>query len=430
MADKSAPSQPQQAQQARPKAAAPKKWSALFQPSPQQAAAAAAQRQQQQHEAAAAVEAECRPGSGKGRKGQQRRLAEVAAQHRASVAPPCAVSIHGLVNTGNKCFLNSVVQSFAACPPVCRLFADLQKTAFFQNFPIIADAKALTDPPISNDVVPSELYDLLPGFVVRTGASRAEASSRATRQQDAQEFYSFLAAAGAARAAEKPEAQAQAQQQEGEDEWLEVGKKNRGVVQVITNTEGYRRSAVSDIFVGRLRSTVRANSGSPPTVSIEPFSCLHLDITGQQVRRVEDALACYFAAESIQGYNGRQLATATKSAVLEQLPLVLVLHLKRFAFESGQGTKVAKHVALPQTLRIPPQFQNGAKTTADYSLFSIISHHGEDIERGHYTCTARHAERWWLLFNDDSVAELSPRQALDQPDAYILFYARHSRAGQ
>ena len=55
-----------------------------------------------------------------------------------------------------------------------------------------------------------------------------------------------------------------------EDEWAEVGKKNKTS---ITRQTQHKETPISGIFRGQLRSTVR-QKGSKPSVTFEPFHCL------------------------------------------------------------------------------------------------------------------------------------------------------------
>ncbi len=61
---------------------------------------------------------------------------------------------------------------------------------------------------------------------------------------------------------------------------------------------------MSAIFSGLLKSTVRAQSSSSaykPSITIQPFNMVHLDITAEGVHSLEEALRHHGHAESIGG---------------------------------------------------------------------------------------------------------------------------------
>ncbi len=61
-----------------------------------------------------------------------------------------------------------------------------------------------------------------------------------------------------------------------DDEWEEVGKKNKSAV-VITKADTFDESKISEMFSGKMRSIVN-KKGQKSSASIQPFYCLHLDI--------------------------------------------------------------------------------------------------------------------------------------------------------
>ena len=68
--------------------------------------------------------------------------------------------------------------------------------------------------------------------------------------------------------------------------------------------------------------------------------------------------------------------------------MVLVLHVKRFAFGSYSG-KVSKHIGFEQYLEVPvskdsKENMGGGKKHEKYALTGIIVHHGSSVNSGHY----------------------------------------------
>ncbi|CAD8148479.1 unnamed protein product [Paramecium pentaurelia] len=119
---------------------------------------------------------------------------------------------------------------------------------------------------------------------------------------------------------------------------------------------------------------------------------------------------------------------AIKRLLLNTLPNVLVIHLKRFKYDErcGQMIKVSTKIPFSQQLRIKAQ-----KQTKTYELTTIIIHLGQGILYGHYICITK-IQGKWFKFDDDKISlfvdqdlhyvygRSYPTQA--QTCAYMLFY--------
>ena len=73
--------------------------------------------------------------------------------------------------------------------------------------------------------------------------------------------------------------------------------------------------------------------GGETSATLQPFFTLQLDIQHEMVGSVEEALLQNFASEQLDGYicsKTRQEVEASRNLSLEDLPPILVLHLKRF----------------------------------------------------------------------------------------------------
>jgi ubiquitin carboxyl-terminal hydrolase 10 len=128
---------------------------------------------------------------------------------------------------------------------------------------------------------------------------------QATRQEDAQEFLSYLMdtmheelvwwsaseAGGKGQQAETPH-QEEEEEVTGADEWEEVtGGRNRSAVTRHVSAYGAASSAsrVTHIFGGQLRSVVKT-AGVKPSATVQPFHLLQLNILPESVASVEDGL--------------------------------------------------------------------------------------------------------------------------------------------
>ena len=74
--------------------------------------------------------------------------------------------------------------------------------------------------------------------------------------------------------------------------------------------------------------------GGETSATLQPFFTLQLDIQHEMVGSVEEALLQNFASEQLDGYicsKTRQEVEASRNLSLEDLPPILVLHLKRYS---------------------------------------------------------------------------------------------------
>lgn len=356
----------------------------------------------------------------------------------------------GLVNTGNMCYMNSVLQILVSCVPFYQFLDHIGKRAshsihsdfpmvdalimFMKEFRVIDAAddeeqlrmrlKANELEQYGEAFTPEFVYEVirqLPRF----------RDMRRGHQQDAQEFLGFLLEEmheECARAAKDKDSSkspatsvgpaASSTDGEGADGWLEVGHKQKSAV---TRSSGHiaSESPITKIFGGKIRSEFRV-PGNKASVTLEPYQPLQLDIGAPDVHNIVDALKGLTKPESIQGdFNSSRgpNVTATKQVFIENLPPVLILHLKRFQYDSvTHGTqKIWKKIGYPLDLEIPrevfpPHRRNVMMAQGGlpkYRLVGVIYHHGKNASGGHYTVDVRRQEgREWIRLDDTVIRRI------------------------
>ncbi len=199
--------------------------------------------------------------------------------------------------------------------------------------------------------------------------------------------------------------------------WLEVGPKQKAA---ITRSSGAiaTESPVTKIFGGKLRSEFRV-PGLKNSVTLEPYQPLQLDIGSPNVSNIVDALKGLTKPETMHGnFNSPRGpgSTATKQISIETLPQVLILHLKRFQYDSNGGTqKIWRKVGYPLDLEIPkevfPQHKRGGLLAhgglPKYRLIGVVYHHGKNASGGHYTVDVRRQEgREWIRLDDTVIKRI------------------------
>lgn len=346
----------------------------------------------------------------------------------------------GLVNTGNMCYMNSVLQILVSCVPFHQFLDHVGKRAahsFHNDMPLIdamimfmrefnvIDAAA-SEEQLRLRLKPNELEQygeaFVPEFVYEMVRQLPRfRDMRRGHQQDAQEFLGFLLeelheecdrAAKHASKALGANGTDGLNGASGDGEWLEVGHKQKAAV---TQSSGAiaAESPITRIFGGKLRSEFKV-PGNKTSVTTEPYQPLQLDIGAPDVHNIIDALRGLTKPESIQGdFNSSRgpNVTATKQMFIETLPPVLILHLKRFHYDSVTGAtqKIWKKVGYPLDLEIPREVfpahrRNNLAAQGGlpkYRLMGVIYHHGKNASDGHYTVDVRRQDgREWIRMDD------------------------------
>ncbi|KAG0053308.1 hypothetical protein BGZ83_001347 [Gryganskiella cystojenkinii] len=354
-------------------------------------------------------------------------IADVLHKYKPSYSSPL-IQPRGLVNNGNMCFMNAILQPLLHCPPFYNLLMQIGKHvvhSFKSSTPLvdslimylnefIPTTKNLPDygPPF----VPEYVYDAVRGL--------KRFDSMRGRQEDCQEFMGFLLDGlheeFFAAMKDKPAGsdldnsldQDSSESGVSEDEWMEVtGPKNKASY---TRSTQFSATPITTIFSGQLRSILRIPS-QKDSVTLEPFQSLQLDLTPDNVHTIEDALLNSTIPEVLDGFTssekGGVTVEATKKIFIEQVPPVLVLHLKRFIYTKDGGTqKLHKQVGYKTVLNLQPEIISPARRPSSpipYKLFGVVYHHGRTAAGGHYTCDVLRQNAEWLHIDDTNIAVIS-----------------------
>lgn len=375
------------------------------------------------------------------------------------------------------CFANSVLQVLAYCAPFHNLFSELSKLlppkTTGSKIPLVdatieflsesrQDAKgkgkekdsSLGELQSSND----DLHSFLPTYVYDALKEKKQFDHmRGGHQEDAEEFLGFyldtleeelMSIVHSISPSSKPNSkpvEEKEEQDQGEDGWLEVGKRNRSV---ITRTIKSVESPITRIFGGKFRSTLKAPQ-QKDSVVVEDWRALRLDIQRDQIHTLHDALTFISHPQPVQltlPHPSRPGQTTTVEAsqqiLVEALPPILVLHMKRFCYEKDGGVvKVGKRIVFSEGLEVPSEILIPAmrKPQIRYKLFGVVYHHGISASGGHYTLDVVHPTRFsgttsrqgWIRIDDELISDLMPEDVFNTEDrgegeksAYLLLYRR------
>jgi len=191
--------------------------------------------------------------------------------------------------------------------------------------------------------------------------------------------------------------------------------------------EGQNRK-LSALFDGLLESAVTCQTCRYSSLTRDRYMDLSLDISDKSVTDLPQALRHFTKTEFLDEDNmvecGRckEKRVVSKGLRLATAPTVLVLQLKRFAFDMyGRMTRLNKDVKYPLHLEIGDYMSRANRATPPpYELVGVLVHAGRTCDSGHYFSYVKMGGKWYKA-NDSVVTEVSEDVALNQKP-YILVY--------
>ncbi|KAL1732376.1 hypothetical protein EV714DRAFT_207029 [Schizophyllum commune] len=315
----------------------------------------------------------------------------------------------GLLNLGQTCFMNVVLQSFVHNPLLRNYFlGDMHD----RRICAIADCTSCEMDSLFSEIYSDEPSPYGPiGFLVTTWRGSAELAGYA--QQDAHEFF--------------------------------ISTLN----QIHASSPGASPSnkcpcIVHRTFAGQLQSEVRCGRCGNVTLTVDPMFDVSLELRGAGENTLFDCLRRFTHPEKLWtkeyscercGKNGQE---ASKRMSIRRLPPVLSFQFKRFEqnmADKGAVRKIEASVRFPATLDMSPYTTRAMRQNAGdgptrlpdppgtyvYDLFAVINHEGQ-MNNGHYTNFARYGREWYR-FDDDKVTNTSLATVLASA-AYMCFYVK------
>lgn len=351
----------------------------------------------------------------------------------------------GLTNLGNTCFMNAGLQCLSHLEPLATYFL---RGRYIQDINISnpmgnggAIARAFAD--LQSKLWMGEESPHSPRRLRGQMALFAPHLFEGYEQQDAQEFLAFFLDGlheDMNRVLQKPSPLSQEEEQENERLAESQGHEFASALAWRRHLER-GKSFLVDLFQGQLRSSVRCTRCGYCSSQYDPFLYLSVPVE-QTMASIADTLERYLEDELLSGDEQwfcsrcKEKVDARKKIELWKLPLVLVLHLKRFKFDRSTATfqKIGVPISVEANIDLTNYCSSAQKQGAVYSPACVANHHGA-FGCGHYTATCRVGDTHgggWYYFDDSNVYSLPDGEDPVGRDAYVIFLIRrppHSERG-
>ncbi|CAL0315559.1 unnamed protein product [Lupinus luteus] len=306
----------------------------------------------------------------------------------------------GLLNCGNSCYANAVLQCLAFTPPLTAyLLQGLhskscvnKKWCFICEFENLILKSKYTKAPLSPMGILSQLQNI--GSQLGNG-----------REEDAHEFLRLTV-----------------------ETMQSVCLMGAGVNASDSLKEETNLMGLT--FGGYLRSKIQCIKCGGKSEHQERMMDLTVEIEGE-VATLEEALRRFTSTETLDGENKyhcircKSYEKAKKKLTVSEAPNVLTIALKRF--QSGKFGKLNKPIRFPEILDLAP-FMNGISDSSPiYKLYGVVVHLDtmNIAFSGHYVCYVKNFQNKWFKIDDSSVKAVDLERVLTK-GAYILLYARCS----
>lgn len=382
-----------------------------------------------------------------------------------SMTPP------GIINEGNTCFVNSILQCLTWTPGFLRLLPKCSNSCkndssvmlctlndVFRSCSSLPDGKTKMNS-ISISQLLSCMSFLAPHLVAPPNKTH--------HQQDAAEFLLWLLdyIHGAIKVQSRGRSklllsdasmeEARKNRQLCMNEITELGSGNlEKLLQPMMDLSELDwslhlqedSSSVYDLFLGQIMEARECRNCKKVTISLEYFTLLPIPIPANSIEiELANCFDKFGEVEYLDQDNmvscscvhGDSLMPATRLALLSVVPQCLVLQLTRFSYDSmlNSALKKTTPVYFPENINMfqhtmQAKFDSAKKSSLLYRLYAFCVHSGAlSTSYGHYVAYCRASDEKWYVFNDhhvELVEDIEPvlKDRFILNNAYLLFYHR------
>jgi ubiquitin C-terminal hydrolase len=339
--------------------------------------------------------------------------------------PVSEAGIVGLLNLGNTCYANSVLQVLRSIPAFSSQILSkklhINENApellkdFYENFYNLT--KQLWKNQRNTTIRPvhflKSIANLVKGTIYEDFAHNIP--------NDAHEYYTFLLDK-LQHATHQPQKDLSMSATPAEQAWHQSFMKDY--------------SHFVPLFYGQMRRIVQCTKCKTESTTYEIFNSLKINLKDNNLPLIE-SIKETFKEEEIDEYHCNSCNSSQKATIQHAIiktPPYLSITINRFA-EGFSGKKDTRTFTLDATDALDISSVVSDDTNKLYSLMSTIEHHGS-MRGGHYTCTIKHvpsdvpAEMMengprpgqWYLYDDDAIHNIE--HPLICHSTYMIFLRR------
>jgi ubiquitin carboxyl-terminal hydrolase 8 len=190
-------------------------------------------------------------------------------------------------------------------------------------------------------------------------------------------------------------------------------------------------SFIIETFYGNLINNINCMNCDFKEEVFEPYNNLSISISDTS-SSLEDCLNNYFQNEHrIETWKCEKCNQegCDKSSILWTLPNYLIVNLKRFKQDGAHTSKNSNLVTFPLTDLNLTKYISQEKEDPNNYIYELyaINYHGGSLNGGHYWSACKNLDGNWYNYNDGNISKYNPNTLESQlitKDAYILFYHR------
>ncbi|KAI5962298.1 DOA4 [Candida pseudojiufengensis] len=361
-------------------------------------------------------------------------------------APKTPQFTTGLVNLGNSCYMNCMIQCLVSTPLTPFFFTPFKQHINYDNILGTKGRLTIGFADLINNMLKNKNGIYNPkNFRNLIGQFSQQFNS--CDQQDCIEFVNFLL--DGIHEDLNQMAKLNPKEKQKITELTPEQEKSREILPIrqasTIEWERYLKlnfSIVVDQFQGQYSSQLKCLTCQFTSTSYNAFSILSVPVPNKEKVTLQDCINEFLTTELLDDNdkwfcpNCKTHRKSTKKIAITRLPQVLIINFKRFKMQSTSIKKLETWVTYPVdeildlTKYWPTDGMNDLGSLPirnqippfEYKLFGVANHFGS-LTTGHYTSYVKKQDKQWYYFDDTKVSRVNSNQVMNK-NAYCLFFQR------
>jgi len=324
----------------------------------------------------------------------------------------------GLINLGNKCFLNSILQCLFHTLKLTdyiltsKYKEDLDKTNNKEFYILHSYITLLNNVWNENQLIKPKTFLENIGIIHKKYFS--------LQQQDSHECLLYILDLLHKPLSYEIEIEIKGDIKNDTDELIKKSLDDWG------KYYGNNYSYIIEIFNGLLFYNINCLNCKYTNIIFEPYNIISLNIP-ESTSSLEQCLDSFFNEHEINSwkYNKCNYNGCKKHINLWTLTMYFIINFKRFKINNTNNIKNTNLITFPlNELNLTKYISPQKNDTSNYIYNCYaINYHSGDLNSGHYWSICKNIDNNWFKFDDGNVTRSSITQLVTN-DVYTLFYER------